>query len=136
MLTNPFWKVAAERGTTLVTRGGARLLSGARQIDAAWGASTYRHGGLMQSIEHIMYRHSAQSGFANVSRFASGTTAQQIKGLVDQALRYGTVRQTGPTAFTIEHTFFNSIGTNISGGAANSLRIFVRDGIIQTAFPF
>jgi hypothetical protein len=108
----------------------------ARQIQAAWGASKYKHGGLMNGIEHIMYRHAANSGFANVSRYAPGTTARQVTGYVDDALRHGTVTQTGPAAFTVEHTFTRTIGTNIAGAPANSIRVYVRDGIIQTAFPF
>jgi hypothetical protein len=121
---------------TKAAGGGARALPAARQIEAAWGASTYRHGGLMTGIEHIMYRHSASSGFANVSRFAPGTTARNIVGYVDEALRYGTVTQTGPGAFTVEHALGRTIGTNIAGEAASSIRVLVRDGIIQTAFPF
>jgi hypothetical protein len=39
--------------------------------------------------------HSAGSGFANVSRYAQGTTARNIVGYVDDALRYGTVTRTG-----------------------------------------
>jgi hypothetical protein len=111
-------------------------LPAARQIEAAWGASTYRHGGLMTGMEHIMYRHSAGSGFANVSRFAEGTTARNIMDYVDDALRYGTVTPTRPGAFTVEHSLGRTIGTNIDGDAARSMRVFVRDGVIQTAFPF
>jgi hypothetical protein len=53
-------------------------LPDARQVDAAWGANTYRHGGTMSTIEHINYRHAWNSGFENVSRFADGTSARQI----------------------------------------------------------
>jgi Flp pilus assembly pilin Flp len=108
----------------------------ARQIEAAWGASKYRHGGQMTGMEHIMYRHSANSGFANVSRFANGTTARNVIGYVDDALRSGTVVKTGPTAFTIEYNTRQTIGTNIAGEAASSIRVFVKNGVIQTAFPF
>jgi RHS repeat-associated protein len=108
----------------------------ARQIEAAWSVSKYRHGGLMSGMEHIMYRHSAKSGFANVSRFAEGTTARNVVGYVDDALRHGTVKQTGASAFTIEHNLGRAIGTNIAGESAISIRVFVRDGVIQTAFPF
>ncbi len=85
----------------------------------------------MYAIEHIMYRHASNSGFANVSRFAEGTGARQIQGLVDDALRYG--RQTGTGTF--EHSFGRAIGTNSGGGAANGIRVHIRDGNIQTAFP-
>jgi hypothetical protein len=45
----------------------------------------------------------------------------------------------GSAAFTVEHMEHNLgrvIGSNIAGEAASSIRVFVRDGIIQSAFPF
>jgi filamentous hemagglutinin len=115
---------------------GMKALPAARKIQAAWGASVYRHGGLMNGIEHIMYRHGANSGFKNVSRFAKGTTARDIKQYVDQALRNGNVTQTSATEFTVEYNIGRVIGTNIPGNPAKWIRVHVRDGIIQTAFPF
>jgi hypothetical protein len=41
-------------------------LPAARQVEAAFGASVYKHGGLMTTMEHIFYRHAANSGFSNV----------------------------------------------------------------------
>lgn len=90
----------------------------------------------MTGMEHIMYRHSAGSGFANVSRYAQGTTARNVVGYVDDALRYGTVTPNGAGAYMVEHNLGRVIGTNIAGDAASSIRVFVRDGVIQTAFPF
>ena len=115
------------------TRG---ALPGLRQVAAQWGASTYRHGGLMNGLEHIMYRHGPSSGFSNVSRFATGTRGKDVVGLVDDALRYGQVTSTGAGAYTIEYGVGRAIGTDVAGNAASSLRVFVRDGVIQTAFPF
>ena len=102
-----------------------------RQVAANWGVNTYKHGGEMYAIEHIMYRHASNSGFANVSRFAEGTGARQIQGFVDDALRYG--KQTGTGTF--EYNIGRAIGTNQGGGAANGIRVHIRDGNIQTAFP-
>lgn len=76
-------------------------LPGARQVDAAWGTNTYRHGGTMSTIEHINYRHAWNSGFEGVSRFGNGTSARQIQGLVDDALRYGTVTPNGTNGYSI-----------------------------------
>jgi hypothetical protein len=89
----------------------------------------------MSAIEHINYRHNFNSGFENVSRFAEGTSVRQIRGYVDDALRYGTVTPQRGGGSMIEHTFGGSIGTNSSGGTASGIRVFVRDGKIQTAFP-
>ncbi|MBN1186713.1 MAG: RHS domain-containing protein, partial [Bacteroidales bacterium] len=115
---------------------GQKLLPAPKQIDAVWGVSNYRHGGLMNTMEHIWYRHSPNSGFENVSRYAQGTTVRNIMGYVDNALRYGDVTQTGTNAFMIEYNLSMTIGSNIAGDAASSIRVFVRNGIIQTAFPF
>jgi len=106
-----------------------------RQIAAEWSVNTYRHGGQMSAIEHINYRHGFNSGFKDVSRFAEGTSARQIQGYVDDALRYGRVTPNGVDGFQIEHTFGKAIGTDQAGNAASGIRIFVRDGNIQTAFP-
>jgi len=89
----------------------------------------------MTGMEHILYCHSVGSGFANVSRYAQGTTARSIVGYVDDALRYGTVTPNG-AGYMVEHNLGRVIGTNIAGDAASSIRVFVRDGVIQTAFPF
>lgn len=113
-----------------------RALPAPRQIEARWSVSTYRHGGLMTGMEHIMYRHSVTSGFANVSRFAQGTGARDVMRYVDEALRYGALTQTGQGAFRVDHSLRRAIGTNSGGDTARSIRVFVRDGVSQTAFPF
>lgn len=89
----------------------------------------------MNGLEHIMYRHSANSGFSDVSRYAPGTTGRAIVGYVDEALRYGTVSPSGTTGHFIEHNLGRVIGTDIRGNPTSSIRVIVRDGIIQTAFP-
>jgi RHS repeat-associated protein len=136
----PLWAglrgAAVGVGAVEAAGAGTQALPAGRQISAAWGASTYRHGGLMTGMEHIMYRHSAGSGFANVSRFAEGTTARNVVDYVDAALRYGTVTRTGAGAFRLEYNLGRAIGTNIAGESASSLRVFINNGVIQTAFPF
>jgi RHS repeat-associated protein len=112
-----------------------KALGAARQVEAAWSASTYREGGLMTGMEHVFYRHSAESGFSNVSRYAGGTTARNVAGYVDEALRLGKVTPSG-NSFMVEHDMGRIIGTDVVGKAASSIRVFVRDGVIQTAFPF
>ena len=90
----------------------------------------------MTGMEHIVYRHSAVSGFSDVSRFAAGTSLRDIMGYVDDAIRNGTVTSTGPSSFMVEHAFDYAIGTDIAGNATNSIIVIVRDGFIQTAYPF
>ena len=112
------------------------------QVEAHWGAlNTYRHGvggqrGQMTAIEHINFRHAYDSGFSDVSRFSNGTSVRSIKSYVDDALRFGTVSPGRGSSFTIEHNLGRSIGTNAAGDAASSIRVHVRDGQIQTAYPF
>jgi hypothetical protein len=134
VFSRPAWELTAVGG--VVGAAPRAALPAARQVKAAWGASKYRHGGVMNGLEHIMYRHSASSGFKNVSRFAPGTKGSDIKGYVDQALRYGKVTPNGANAFTIEHNLGRTIGTNVAGDASSAVRVHVRDGVIQTAFPY
>ena len=132
------WTLALAAVTPVgrAAKGATPLLQAPRQIEAAWGASTYRHGGLMTGIEHVMYRHGPNSGFSNVSRFAEGTRMGDISRYVDSAFRSGTVTGTGRGAYTVEYNLGRTIGTDVAGNAASSIRVHVRDGVIQTAFPF
>ncbi len=111
-----------------------RELPAPRQVAAAWGAGRYQHGGLMNTIEHIMYRHAANSGFAGVSRYAPGTTARQIMGYVDEALRYGQATTTGPGTISVIHNFGRALGTNIAGLPSRTLQVWIRNGVIRTAY--
>ena len=111
-------------------------LPGPRQVDYSWGAmNTYREGGDMTAIEHINYRHAFDSGFSNVSRFSEDTSASDIQSYVDQASRYGNVTPQGLNGFKLEYNLGDAIGTNQAGGAANGIRVFIRNGQVQTAFP-
>lgn len=125
-----------EQASVVSARAGVAAEAGARaarQVDASWGpAYQYGHGGPMTAIEHINYRHSFNSGFANVSRFAEGTGARQINGYVDEALRYGNVGQNGAS---VVHDFGRTIGYDRGGNAVSGLQVWVRDGYIRTAYP-
>jgi hypothetical protein len=39
-------------------------------------------------------------------------------------------------AYTVEYNLGRTIGTDVAGNAASNIRVYVRDSIIQTAFPF
>jgi RHS repeat-associated protein len=116
---------------------GARLaLPAPSQVDYSWGAlNTYREGGQMTAIEHINYRHAFDSGFSDVSRFAEGTSARDIQGFVDQATRYGNLTPQGADGFKMEYNLGQTIGTGQAGEAASGIRVFIRNGQVQTAFP-
>ncbi|NOY55274.1 MAG: RHS repeat-associated core domain-containing protein [Actinobacteria bacterium] len=118
---------------TLATNTADDLLAlPGRQVDATWGVNTYRHGGTMTTIEHINYRHAWDTGFSNVSRFAEGTSARQIQGLVDDALKYGTVSGNGTSVLWDAG---RALGVDAAGNTATGVQVYIRDGIIQTAFP-
>lgn len=91
----------------------------------------------MHGIEHIIRRHSFNSSASNVSRFAEVNTRSDIRQMVGQALRDGSVVRNGEAnAFAVTHDFGRTIGTTIDGEAARIIQVFVRDGVINTAFPF
>jgi hypothetical protein len=117
------YRTAAKSAEQLALPSGSKM-------GAQWGAGTYRHGGLMSTIEHISYRHSFNSGFANVSRFAQNTSARSIKGYVDEALRTGTLTDRGVIA-----DLGRTIGTDQAGNAVSGIEVIVRDGLIKTAYP-
>jgi hypothetical protein len=128
--------VAANRPppTAAVASGGERPAP--PQLQANWGTlNHYRHGGLMTAIEHINYRHGFDADLKNVGRFAKETSIRNIQSYVDDALRYGqvTVIEDG---FRIEHNLGQIVGTDAAGNATSNIRVFVRGGNIQTAFPF
>lgn len=89
----------------------------------------------MTGIEHVFYRHGAESGFAGVSKFAEGTSLRDVSSYVDSALRYGKVTPNGPGGFVVEYDLRKVIGTNDSGVETTNIKINVRNGIINTVFP-
>lgn len=114
----------------VATNTGMRALPSGPKIVAQWGADTYKHGGLMSTIEPINYRHAFNSGLKDVSRFAEGTSARKIKGYMDEALRTGT-----PTGRGVVADLGRTIGTDRGGNAVTGLEVIVRDGMIKTAYP-
>lgn len=120
----------AEMGALSSTIVAAKALPSGPKIAAEWGADTYRHGGLMSTIEHINYRHAYDSGFSGVSRYAEGTSVRDIKGYVDYVLRNGTVTDRG-----VIGNVGRTIGTDAAGNPVTGLEVIVRDGMIKTAFP-
>ncbi|MFC7449722.1 putative T7SS-secreted protein [Rhodococcus daqingensis] len=98
------------------------------------GADTYRHGGLMSTIEHVMYRHGPDSGFEGVGRFLPGTSVSDIRTMVNQVLAHGDLNMQG-NGVRVSYEFDRPIGTARSGDPVNSMEVIVRDGWIKTAFP-
>lgn len=89
----------------------------------------------MTGIEHVFYRHGPDSGFSNVNKFSQGTSLKDVSNYVDSALRYGKVSPNGPGGYVIEYNAGKVIGTNSSGVPTSTIKVNVRGGVIQTAFP-
>lgn len=89
----------------------------------------------MTGIEHVFCRHGPDSGFSNVSKFSQGTSLKDVSSYVDSALRYGKVSPNGPGGYVIEYNAGKIIGTNAAGAPTSTIKVNVRDGVIQTAFP-
>jgi hypothetical protein len=107
-------------------------------IAASWtGLNWYRKGGDMTAMEHIIYRHGPNTGFEDVSKFATGTGAREIKSYVDEALALGSPVAKKPNEYEITYDFGSKvIGLDEGGNATTKLIVYVRDGKIQTAFPY
>jgi len=71
-----------------------------------------------------------------VSRFARGTTARDVVSYVDEALRYGEVRELRPGVYEVIHDMRRVIGVDKFGHPTSSLRVIVEDGVIRTAHPW
>ena len=52
------------------------------------------------------------------------------------SLRYGRVTPNDPGGHVIEYNAGKVIGTKISGAPTSAIKINVRGGVIQTAFPY
>ena len=103
---------------------------------AQWGAGYYRHGGLMTTVEHIMYRHAWENSWSQpVSRFLRGTTARDIVGYVEQALSQGQWIAKGSERYQVRFRFGRAIGVDIHGNLTNTIEVWVQNGIIRTAYP-
>lgn len=90
----------------------------------------------MTGIEHVFYRYGPDLGFANVSKFSQGTSVKDASNYVDNALRYGKVTPNDPGGHVIEYNAGKVIKTSVSGAPTSTIKINVRDGVIQTTFPY
>jgi hypothetical protein len=92
-----------------------------------------------QALEHIVERHWFTSGAQNAGKFAEGTTARELKALIQDATSTGVSRSNtrGRLGTIFEKDFGSTIGTDIGGNAASRLRVVTRpDGTVVTAFPY
>jgi hypothetical protein len=95
------------------------------------GIQLYREGN-MTTAEHIFFRHGPSSGFANVSRFAQGTSLRNVRDFINEAAAKGTRSGKG-----ITYDFGRVIGYNQQGNPTTRLQIWLNNvGEVRTAFPY
>jgi hypothetical protein len=140
-------RAAADEASEQLGRQGARQAARGASQQAAqlrpalmppaqWGAGYYRHGGLMTTVEHIMYRHAWENSWSQpVSRFLRGTTARDIVGYVEQALSQGQWSAKGLERYQVRFRFGRPIGVDIHGNLTDTIEVWVQSGIIRTAYP-
>ena len=120
------------KGGKYAAKYGDEIAQLGRGVDAFWGkVFNYKNGGQMSAIEHINFRHAFNTGFKNVSKFSQNTSAKVIKSYVDEAVKYGNKINGG-----YEYNFGKVIGFDKNGNSATSIRVFIQDGWVRTAFPF
>jgi hypothetical protein len=91
-------------------------------------------------LDHIWQRHgpgTSQPSSEPAGRFADGTTARQLRDMIDQAVRRGTPSPNGGRAgVRFDYDLGRNIGVNIAGNPTSRLRVVVDTaGEVITAFP-
>ena len=114
-------------------KGAAAAKTGTQLLNAAPATLTQK------GLNHILARHAFSSTAKGAGKFAQGTTARQLKNLINTATTKGIFRPNtfGRPGTIAEFNFGRTIGTNISGNAATNLRVVIGpNGNVITAFPF
>ncbi|MGH9426161.1 MAG: RHS repeat-associated core domain-containing protein, partial [Terriglobia bacterium] len=94
-------------------------------------------GNLSYGLEHILRRHSWNSGAINVSRFAQGMGHIEIRELIREASTSGAGWRVEGAYRVLEYNFGRTIGTDQAGQAVSWLRLVVNAaGEIITSYPF
>lgn len=116
--------------THAAATSGPKALPCGPKITAQWGADSYRHGGLMSTIEHVNYRHSTTPA----SKASAGTPGVRQRGTsrVTSTTYYGTEpsRIARWSEISDEPSATTGPATLSVGSRSSS-----RDGMIKTAYP-
>jgi hypothetical protein len=88
-------------------------------------------------LEHILRRHSFNTGAENVSRFSQGTGHIEIKGLINEASQSGAAWQVQGGRRVLNANMGRVIGTDQAGNAVSGLRVVVdaSSGRVITTYP-
>jgi hypothetical protein len=91
------------------------------------------------ALDHIVARHFPASDAANAGKFADGTTGQQVKSMIREAVQNGKFRPNtnGRPGTICEYDFGRTIGVSRTGNPTSTLRVVIGpDGQVITAFPY
>jgi RHS repeat-associated protein len=92
-----------------------------------------------QDLEHIVLRHWSTSDAAGAGKFDPGTTARNLRDMIQETVLEGTIR---PNTLNRPGAIFENdlgvkIGTDIGDSDASWLRVVLNpDNTVRTAFPF
>ena len=103
------------------------------KVDARWDEVVKYKKGDNTPIEHIKEGHWPDANTPGKSHFHEGITEQQLKDYVDEALRKGDIDPTDPGKITYD--LDKPIGTDPQGNPVTTITVYVRDGVVNTAFP-
>jgi RHS repeat-associated protein len=125
-------------GSALV-KGGARGAAAARGPLLLGFSPVVKNGSVKWGLEHILRKHSFNSGVANVSKFARGMGFREIKSLIAEAGAGGSaakIRIEGTKA-VLEMNMGRVIGTTPTGAPTSWLRVAIAQdtGVVVSAYP-
>jgi len=97
---------------------------------------TVELGNAKYGLEHILRRHSFNTGAENVSRFSQGMGHIEIKGLINEAAQSGTAWQVQGGSRVLNANMGRVIGTDQAGNAVSGLRVVTdSSGRVITTYP-
>jgi RHS repeat-associated protein len=88
------------------------------------------------ALEHIMARHWASSNAIRTGKFTPGTTARELKNLINEAVHKATPQSSRYNRQVFEYDFGRTIGTTSNGVPTSRIRVVLdAAGKVITAFP-
>lgn len=119
-------------------------------LPVPWGGVIdYQNGGQRDAMQHILHRHGPATRFTDVSRFLPNTRPADIQRWVDHVMRQPATTFTHSVesgrslldSYKIVGPAGTIVGTGkpdvngVPGPRVDHLEIYVRDGVIRTAYP-
>lgn len=103
------------------------------KVEARWDETVKYKKGDNTPLEHIKEGHWPDANTPGKSHFHEGITDDQLKDYVEEALRKGDIDAADPGKITYD--LGRTIGTDPQGNPVTTITVYVRDGVVNTAFP-